>query len=56
MFKTLICVLNKFIRLPDIKKKTTTRRKHKDLRNLPKTCLKLNDGIMKLLFIGQITN
>lgn len=55
MFKTLICVLNKFIRLPDIKK-TTTRRKHKDLRNLSKTCLKLNDGITKLLFIGQITN
>lgn len=55
MFKTLICVLNKFIRLTDIKKNKKTR-KHKDLRNLPKTCLKLNDGIMKLLFIGQITN
>lgn len=39
MFKTLICVLNKFIRLPDIKKQTNkkTQRLEKSVKNLFKT-------------------
>lgn len=42
MFKTLICVLNKFIRLPDIKKKNNnnnkkTQRLEKSAKNLFKT-------------------
>lgn len=40
MFKTLICVLNKFIRLPDIKKNKKnkkTQRLEKSVKNLFKT-------------------
>lgn len=40
MFKTLICVLNKFIRLPDIKKKNNNNKKTQRLEKSAKNFFK----------------